>query len=452
MPNIKFDNGYNNYDDRIDILKNSVVPKDYSELKIRDMAEEPASENDYLYIIDSTKKISDSVELVSSEEFLAISGVETTPDELNEIHNSGAENDDYVKLHNIEVDADEINKLDGVTSNIQSQLDLKEKITNKVTELNVFNDINYPTTNAIYKKFKESVGVKSSTNGDQLEKIYTKENVYPVTKLVNLTDVETTPTELNKLHGLETTKAELGYVQGVTSGIQGQLNNRIKYTDVVDNVTTTTTMPLSANQGKLLNDRINNLESIGRFLSVWNCTTGKPDTNPQSLPYDYHTGDYYRVGTVGDTNYKPDGQSYSGNPSTVVESDKVSVGDIYYYDGNGWFKQSVSAGDIINDVKIENVSIVSGGVANITANNLPNLNASKITEGTFNVDRIPNLPITKIIDVTASSSDLNKLTGLETTSEEFSYVHGVTSSIQDQLNSKVETNITGECLIIGGTL
>ena len=48
---------------------------------------------------------------------------------------------------------------------------------------------------------------------------------------------------------------------------------------------------------------IEQLKSIGRFLSIWNCTTGLPATNPTSLPYTYKTGDYYRVGTVATGSY-----------------------------------------------------------------------------------------------------------------------------------------------------
>ena len=40
-----------------------------------------------------------------------------------------------------------------------------------------------------------------------------------------------------------------------------------------------------------LQDEVDNLKSRGRFLSIWNTQTGLPTTNPDSLPYDYNTGD-----------------------------------------------------------------------------------------------------------------------------------------------------------------
>lgn len=102
------------------------------------------------------------------------------------------------------------------------------------------------------------------------------------------------------------TSTELGYLDGVTSNIQ---------------------------------DQIDALEGRGRFLSVWNSTTGLPTTNPGTLPYAYKTGDYYIVGTVGTTNYKPNGSSYTGTASSTTETETVAVNDVYYYDGTNWLLQ-----------------------------------------------------------------------------------------------------------------
>ena len=107
--------------------------------------------------------------------------------------------------------------------------------------------------------------------------------------------------------------------------------------DVIDNVTSTSAdNALSAKQGKLLNDRITNLDSRGRYLSTWNATTGEPGTEPEVLPYSYRTGDYFIVATVGTTNYRPTGTQYTGTASTVVETDTVSPNDTYLYDGTTW--------------------------------------------------------------------------------------------------------------------
>lgn len=82
----------------------------------------------------------------------------------------------------------------------------------------------------------------------------------------------------------------------------------------------------------------------GRFLALWNCATGLAESNPPSSPYPYGVGDYYIVGTVGTTNYKPSGSSYViGTASTTVETNDVAVNDTYYYDGTNWNLQKNTA-------------------------------------------------------------------------------------------------------------
>lgn len=112
------------------------------------------------------------------------------------------------------------------------------------------------------------------------------------------------------------TSTELGYLSGVTSSIQSQLDA---------------------------------LEGRGRFLSQWDSSTGLPATNPSTLPYTYKTGDYYIVGTIASanaTNYKPVGSSYTGTASTTVETNTVAVNDTYYYDGTNWVLQKNTTAEV----------------------------------------------------------------------------------------------------------
>lgn len=94
-----------------------------------------------------------------------------------------------------------------------------------------------------------------------------------------------------------------------------------------------------------LEQRINNVGSRGRFLEIWNCVTGKPATNPASLPFSYQSGDYYIVGTVQTTNNLiPSGSSYTGAASTTVAvGDQPVNGDVYYYNGTTWTLDHASA-------------------------------------------------------------------------------------------------------------
>ena len=56
---------------------------------------------------------------------------------------------------------------------------------------------------------------------------------------------------------------------------------------------------------------------------------------------------------------------------------------------------------------------------------------------------IPSLHLTKVSDVSATAAEVNKLAGLETTKTELGYVHGVTSAVQTQINSKQPTLVSG---------
>lgn len=117
-----------------------------------------------------------------------------------------------------------------------------------------------------------------------------------------------------------------------------QVSNAI-IASIVDNTSTASTnKSLSANMGKVLQDEIDNLKARGRFLALWNCSTGLAESNPQTSPYTYSTGDYFIIGTVSNgTNYRPDGASYTiGVASSVVETQDVAVDDVYYYDGTNW--------------------------------------------------------------------------------------------------------------------
>lgn len=118
-----------------------------------------------------------------------------------------------------------------------------------------------------------------------------------------------------------------------------------------------------------LADQIDNLKNLGKFLAIWNAATGLPTTEPpRGTPFDYSVGDYFRVGNVaaeGGTNYKPNGTQYTGDASTTVETEEVTTGAVYYYDGTNWAMQAAGAGGTVQDVQVDGVSVLQSGIANI---------------------------------------------------------------------------------------
>ena len=130
---------------------------------------------------------------------------------------------------------------------------------------------------------------------------------------------------------------------------------------VIDNLySTSVSDALSARQGKVLYDYLQNIASRWRYLSNWNCATGLAMTNPEENPYEYKAWDYYTVSDVAalwGTNYRPDGSEYIiWQASTVVETEDVSVSDLYLYDGTNWLLLSNSGRAIAVDSSLSTTS------------------------------------------------------------------------------------------------
>lgn len=110
--------------------------------------------------------------------------------------------------------------------------------------------------------------------------------------------------------------------------------------NVIDNLTSTsTTDALSANQWRILEWKIEDLQALGKFLSLWDCETWLPISFPKAIPYSYSTWDYFLVETVWTTNYRPTGSSYTWTASATLETWEVEVWDLYIYDGTTWLLQ-----------------------------------------------------------------------------------------------------------------
>lgn len=151
----------------------------------------------------------------------------------------------------------------------------------------------------------------------------------PSLTLSKISDVTATATEVNVLDGITATTAELNILDGVTA-TASEIN-------VLDGITATTT-ELNYVDGvtSSIQSQLDALAGRGKLLAVWDPTTGLPTTAPGTLPYTYHTGDYYIVGNPGTTNYKPTGTSYNGTASTTVETGTIAANDTYIFDGTSW--------------------------------------------------------------------------------------------------------------------
>lgn len=269
------------------------------------------------------------------------------------------------------------------------------------------------------------------------------------------------------------TDTELGYVSGVTSGIQSQLNNKASDADVIKkdgSVTYTGNQPMGGNKitglgapttnGDALrydqlgaNNGIATLDGSGKvpvsqlpsavmtYEGVWNASTNSP-TLADGVG---DAGQVYRVGTAGTQNLG------SGSIS-------FDVGDYVIYNGTIWEKSDTT----------DAVASVNGQTGIVS------LDSDDISEGATNLyfsderaqdavgamvddsskvsltytDGTPSL-VADIIAGSLVNADINASAAIDATkihdgsvsNTEFGYLNGVTSDIQTQLNDKASTTL-----------
>ncbi len=100
---------------------------------------------------------------------------------------------------------------------------------------------------------------------------------------------------------------------------------------------------------KYVDDKFATLMGLGKFLSLWDSSTWLPISFPLTIPYTYHTWDYFMIETVASgwgTNYRPSGSNYSGTASSATESETVQRWDFYIYDGTVWLFASNHGWDV----------------------------------------------------------------------------------------------------------
>lgn len=169
-------------------------------------------------------------------------------------------------------------------------------------------------------------------------------------------------------------------IHKLTQDIETKIGNIPGVVDSADSDSTTDA--LSAHMGKVLQDQIRELSGVWTFVSVWDCTTWLPVTNPLEDPYTYKQWNYYIVGKVassGGTNYKPFWASYTQwVPSTAVETDPVSINDWYLYDGSTWVRQPAWDRAISIDSALSTTS--TNAVENRVVTNALNWKQNTITD------------------------------------------------------------------------
>lgn len=289
---------------------------------------------------------------------------------------------DLQQALNNKADKSEIPSLDGYATKQYVDSGLAQEVTARNLAIANYHDDTKADKSTTYTKSEADTAISSHHDSTKADKstTYTKTEVdsaisnhHDLTKQDSISDLDT----IRQGAGLGATAVQPAAISDMATqtwvGQQDYANNtRVnevedEIPDVIDNVTSTSeTDALSAKQGKNLNDRINNISTRGRFLSLWDCTTGLPLTNPSGYPYEYHTGDFFIVNKTRATNYIPNGSSYTGVASTTVYTGEIKVNDTIFYDGDEWMVFDTPAGSgsgNVQDVYVNNTSVLSGGIA-----------------------------------------------------------------------------------------
>lgn len=311
----------------------------------------------------------------------------------------------------------------------------------------------------------------------------------PTLNLSKIGDVTATATEVNVLDGITVSTTELNYTDGLTGNIQTQLNNKqatlvsgtniktLNNTSLLGsgNITIVGLPSQSGNSGKFL--KTNGTSASWATLATvatsgnYSDLNGKPEIT-SNITEDSDalltSGGAY-ANLVNDVSAGTTANkivvSKNGTTSTITVNDvanattatklgSTTIGGttqpIYLSNGTPTalsytIAKSVPADAVFTDTTYD----VFDGATSSTAGTAGLVKApavgdqNKYLKGNGNwselaASDIPNLTLSKITDVTATASEVNVLDGITATTTELNYVDGVTSSIQIQLDNKVD--------------
>lgn len=194
-----------------------------------------------------------------------------------------------------------------------------------------------------------------------------------------------------------TTDTEIGYVSGVTSAIQTQINSKQATitggaSSIVSSNLTVTRALVSDGSGKVSVSAVTATE-LG-----------------------YSSGVTSAIQT-------------QINAKLTVTVTAPASGDVITWNGANWVNSASAA-----------VGVPVGGTAGQYLNKI---------DGTNYNTQWSTLVLAKITDVTATVAEVNKLSGVTTSTAQLNYLNSTTSSVQSQLNSKLNNALTQNSIWVG---
>jgi hypothetical protein len=257
--------------------------------------------------------------------------------------------------------------------------------------------------------------------------------------------------------------SEIAYLDGVTSSIQTQLDDKLEsvtaastYAPLADaNLTGVVVLPATTSIGNVSSVEIGYVDGVTSSIQT------QIDSKAASSDLSSHASDTTSVHGIADTTEletqtgaqaKADAAVTTANGYTDSEigaltTSAVAEGtNLYYTDERAQDAVGLSVGDGLtyNDTSgAVSASVSTGlqfnlsGAIEIDGNVTTNSGAQTLTNKTINTaDNSITIVAADISDVTASAAELNLLDGVTATTTELNYVDGVTSAIQSQIDAK----------------
>jgi len=373
-----------------------------------------------------------------------------------------------------DVTSTELGYLDGVTSSIQSQLDSKLSSTNAALTYATITDVDTKINDVVgsapvaldtLKELADALGNDANYAATITTNLGTKLAITDATSTyATITSVNSDlNTKQNKVIGV--TDNEIGYLDGVTSSIQTQIDS--KQPNLTGGVTTIASIDLTASRalvsdtsGKVIVSEVTSTE-----LGYLDGTTSSIQTQ-----IDSKQSNISGAGTTIISNNLIESRGLVSNANGKIVVSDVTSTEIGYLDGVTSAiqtqidsKQSNITGGATTITSInltESRALVSDASGKVVVSDITSTELAYLNDVTSNIQTQINtkqsnltgaattIASTNLTESRALISDINgKVTVSDITSTEIQYLEGVNSNIQTQLNSK-QSNITGAATTI----
>jgi hypothetical protein len=391
---------------------------------------------------DGTAKHSGIVRDVSEDKWKLFKGVTTEPSTTVDFTQGSLDN---LKVAGLEassltvgdVSNTEIGYLNGVTSGIQGQIDLKAPLASPdltgtptaPTATGTTNTTQIATTAFVQTKHGEALdytdaaiitlGNTSTSTYVPLSSLEQPDGVATLNNLgkVPLTQIDTSLIQ-ERVTGI--TDTEIGYLNGVTSNIQTQIDTKANSSDITELAQDAVNTAIVAGTGL---DKT--YDDVANTITIDIDSTVTTNSGTQTLSNKTLESPTINGATISGNIVPSSNGVYDLGSSTNKFKDLYLSGATLYLDtatvqlDSGNIKFSHSGNSTI-------VPLGGGSHTVATLNGTQTLNNK-----TFNSPRV-----NEDVIVTATSTELNILDGATLTTTELNYVDGVTSSIQTQIDTK----------------